>query len=225
MRLLSPLLENIEARKKIVEIARGYFKTLNDKKDVIETSGFSHEDAQQSTEAFEQYVLKHHDEILALQLIYTGQACKLTSENLRDLNQQLSMSLPFFNVVRQWNDYSLLRPKKVRKLSGGEDTEALTNLIQLVRFAYGQIEELCSLPSLAAQRFELWCGQKQNELSLTSEQKEVFRTVANYIVSNGAYNFGSLRRLDNNLANRLICFFGNAAAANDPILSLNAFMI
>ena len=135
------------------------------------------------------------------------------------------MSLPFFNVVRQWNDYSLLRPKKVRKLSGGEDTEALTNLIQLVRFAYGQIEELCSLPSLAAQRFELWCGQKQNELSLTSEQKEVFRTVANYIVSNGAYNFGSLRRLDNNLANRLICFFGNAAAANDPILSLNAFMI
>ena len=225
MQLLSPLLENIEARKKIVEIARGYFKTLNDKKDVIEASGFSHEDAQQSTEAFEQYVLKHHDEILALQLIYNGQACKLTSENLRDLNQQLSMSLPFFNVVRQWNDYSLLRPKKVRKLSGGEDTEALTNLIQLVRFAYGQIEELCSLPSLAAQRFELWCGQKQNELSLTSEQKEVFRTVANYIVSNGAYNFGSLRRLDNNLANRLICFFGNAAAANDPILSLNAFMI
>lgn len=225
MQLLSPLLENIEARKKIVEIAKGYFKTLNDTKDVIESSGFSHEDAQKSTEAFEQYVLSHHDEILALQMIYTGQASKLTSENLRDLNRQLSESLPFFNVFRQWNDYSLLSPKSVRKLSHEVDADALTNLIQLVRFAYGQIEELCSLPSLAAQRFELWCGQKQNELPLTPEQKEAFRTVAKYIVSNGAYSFGSLRRLDPNLANRLIRFFGNAAAANDPILSLNAFMI
>lgn len=224
MRLLSPLLENIEARKKIIEIARGYFKTLNDTKDVIESSGFSHEEAQKSTEAFEQYVLSHHDEILALQLIYTGQANKLTSDNLRDLTRQLSEALPFFNVVRQWNDYFLIRPKSVRKLSQ-VDADALTNLIQLVRFAYGQIEELCSLPSLAAQRFELWCGQKQNELPLTPEQKEVFRNVAKYIVSNGAYSFSSLRRLDHNLANRLIRFFGNAAAANDPILSLNAFMI
>ena len=225
MQLLSPLIENIEARKKLVEIARGYFKTLIDTKDVIESSGFSHEDAQRSTEAFEQYVFSHHDEILALRLIYNAQASKLTSDNLRDLNRQLSEALPFFNVIRQWNDYTLLKPKSVRKLSTGVDAEALTNLIQLVRFAYGQIDELCSLPSLAAQRFELWCGQKQNELPMTQEQKELFRTVAKYIVSNGAYSFASLRRLDPNLANRLVRFFGNAAAANDPILSLNAFMI
>ena len=73
--------------------------------------------------------------------------------------------------------------------------------------------------------FELWCGQKQNELPLTPEQKEVFRTVAKYIVSNGAYSFSSLRRLDPNLANQLIRIFGSAAAANNPIFSLNAFMI
>lgn len=225
MHLLSPLLENIEARKKIVEIARGYFKTLNDTKDEIATSGFSQEEAQKSTDAFEQYVRNHHDEILALQLIHNGRAGELSSDDLQDLNQKLSEALLFFNVVRQWNDYALLRPKSVRKLSGGEETEALTNLIQLVRFAYGQIEELCSLPSLAAQRFELWCGQKQNELPLTPEQKELFRTVAKYIVVNGAYTFRSLRMLDPNLANRLVAFFGSAGAANDPILSLNAFMI
>lgn len=121
------------------------------------------------------YVRNHHDEILALQLIHNGRAGELSSDDLQDLNQKLSEALLFFNVVRQWNDYALLRPKSVRKLSGGEETEALTNLIQLVRFAYGQIEELCSLPSLAAQRFELWCGQKQNELPLTPEQKELFR--------------------------------------------------
>lgn len=225
MHLLSPLLENIEARKKIVEIARGYFKTLNDTKDEIATSGFSQEEAQKSTDAFEQYVRNHHDEILALQLIHNGRAGELSSDDLQDLNRKLSEALLFFNVVRQWNDYALLRPKSVRKLSGGEETEALTNLIQLVRFAYGQIEELCSLPSLAAQRFELWCGQKQNELPLTPEQKELFRTVAKYIVVNGAYTFRSLRMLDPNLANRLVAFFGSAGAANDPILSLNAFMI
>lgn len=225
MHLLSPLLENIEARKKIVEIARGYFKTLNDTKDEIATSGFSQEEAQKSTDAFEQYVRNHHDEILALQLIHNGRAGELSSDDLQDLNRKLSEALLFFNVVRQWNDYALLRPKSVRKLSGGEETEALTNLIQLVRFAYGQIEELCSLPSLAAQRFELWCGQKQNELPLTPEQKELFRTVAKYIVVNGAYTFRSLRMLDPNLANQLVAFFGSAGAANDPILSLNAFMI
>ena len=224
MQLLSPLLNNAEAKKKIVEIARGYIKTLVAKGDTVTYSGFSHEEAAISTEAFERYIEEHKDEIEALRMIYNGDASGLTSSDLRDLQNKLSDALPQFGVAKLWAEYELTNPGHVRKLADTE-REALTNLIQLVRFAYDQIDELCALPYLAAQRFELWCGQKQNELEITPEQKEVFRKVANYIAMNGAYTFKTLRAVDSELVNDLIRMLGTAKAANDPIMSLNVFMI
>ena len=224
MELLNPLLGNAKARQKIVEISKGYIKSLENKKDEVIYSGFSQEEAKSSTAAFEKYVNEHKDEIEALRMIYAGEAGNLTPNDLKDLQKKITEALPDFNVAKLWFEYAICSPERVRKLSKSE-LEALTNLIQLVRFAYKQIEELCALPFLAAQRFELWCGQKQNEIPMTPDQKEVFRKVANYIAMNGAYTFRTIRVIDSELADYLIRMFGNAKAANEPILSLNAFMI
>ncbi len=182
------LLTNIPARKKLVEIAKGYVKEVVGKTDTVISAGFSTEDAQASTQVFEAYVEAHCDDIEALRLIYNQETGKLTRAAIDDLEKKLSASLPGFRVGRLWNDYALLNPDKIKPLMS--DQQAVTNLIQLVRYAFKQIDSLYTLTSLAAQRFALWCGQAQR--SITPEQRELFKKIAVYIAQNGSCDIRGL---------------------------------
>lgn len=182
MAVVHDLLTNIPARKKLVEIAKGYVKEILGKTDSVVSAGFSMENAKASTMAFEEYVRAHRDDIEALRLIYNEESGKITRAAIDDLAKYLSMSLPGFHVGRLWNDYALICPDKVTPLRS--DQQAVTDLIQLVRYAFNMIDSLYTLTSLTAQRFELWCGQVQR--SITTEQKELFRKIAFYIAQNGS---------------------------------------
>ncbi len=221
MSLVGDLLGNIDARKKIVEIAKGYVKEIVGMTDKIINVGFSYEEAKTSTELFETYVNEHRDEIEALRLIYNQESGKLTRPIIDDLAKHLQSHIPGFNVGRLWGDYALLNPKKVKPLN--KELMAATNLIQLVRFAYKKIESLYSLKSLVAQRFELWCGQAQREIS--SEQKEVFRKIAHYIAQNGGCDFDSLLAAVPEMIRGLRPYFSSKQAANDALYSLNEFIL
>ncbi len=70
LNLIAGLLSNLPARKKLIEIAKGYVKEIVGKPDTVIKAGFSHEEAQKSTHAFETYVRTHRDDIEALRLIY-----------------------------------------------------------------------------------------------------------------------------------------------------------
>ena len=189
--------------------------------DKIINVGFSYEEAKTSTELFETYVNEHRDEIEALRLIYNQESGKLTRPIIDDLAKHLQSHIPGFNVGRLWGDYALLNPKKVKPLN--KELMAATNLIQLVRFAYKKIESLYSLKSLVAQRFELWCGQAQREIS--SEQKEVFRKIAHYIAQNGGCDFDSLLAAVPEMIRGLRPYFSSKQAANDALYSLNEFIL
>ena len=221
--LIADLLDNIPARKKLIEIAHGYVKEIVGKEDSVISSGFSAEDAQKSTAAFEAFVNAHRDDIEALRLIYNQQAGELTREKIDELSKALASDIPGFGAGRLWDDYALLKPGQVKPL--GTDREAVTNLIQLVRFAYGQIESLYSLASVAAQRFELWCGQKQRDFPLDAAQKELFRKIAAYIAQNGGCDFKSIRRVMPEIATGLIRALGSLKAANVPLYSLSEFIL
>ena len=70
-------------------------------------------------------------------------------------------------------NFPLFCPKcKKERLATEEEKEALTNIIQLVRFANHQIETLESLYPSAQQRFNLWYGQVQR--TVTESQAEPF---------------------------------------------------
>ena len=64
------------------------------------------------------------------------------------------------------------------------NVNALTNLIQIVRFAYKKNRKLTSLIVGYAQRFSLYCGQ--NQRMLTGDQVEIMRQIAEYIINDGA---------------------------------------
>lgn len=215
------LLTNIPARKKLIEIAKGYVKEVVGKADSIISSGFSKEEAEASTQAFEQYVTEHRDEIEALRLIYNQQSGSLTRSLIDDLAKRLHEAFPGFSSARLWNDYALLNPGKVKPL--GDDIEAITNLIQLVRFAYKTIDNLYSLTSIAAQRFELWCGQAQR--SITPEQKEIFRKIASFVAQNGGCDFDTLMSEVPKFVFGMNRFFASKSAVNAELYSLSEFIL
>jgi type I restriction enzyme R subunit len=103
------------------------------------------------------------------------------------------------------------------------DREALTNLIQLVRFAFRLIPELRSLSSMAASRFELWCGQIQRPL--TESQHSLMKEIVNYIVTNGAYSNEELRDENITLFAQLTRSFGTPDVVNEMLGSLSGWML
>lgn len=221
MDVVRELLTNTAAKNKLIEIARGYLKELPEVKDEVITAEFSKEAALSSTQAFEQYVNVHRDEIEALSLIYNQQTGALTRTMIDELASHLKISIDNFSVERLWNDYAILAPDKVKPLSS--DHKAVTHLIQLVRYAYRMINSLYSLTSLAAQRFELWCGQAQRPM--TPEQKELFRKIADYIAQNGSCDFRRLRNVMPELISGLLRFCKTPVAANEELFSLNEFIL
>ena len=104
-----------------------------------------------------------------------------------------------------------------------EEKEALTNIIQLVRFAYHQIERLESLYPQAQQRFNLWYGQMQR--SITDTQIAIIRQIVDYIASNGACTIKDIIDDDKTRAAQLINAFGGKDQADEALVSLSKFLL
>ena len=219
--VIRELLENIPARHKLIEMARGYIKELPDKTDTVIYSGFSTEEAKSYTQAFKEYIQTHKDEIEALRLIYNHNVGKLTREHIDELKSKLELSISGFTIDRLWNDYAILDKDKVKTLTS--DKDAVTHLIQLVRYAYNMISELYPLTGLCAKRFELWCGQAQRDVS--DEQKELFRKIALYISVNGSSDFKKIISVMPDTASSILGKIKDRAKIDKEISSLNEFIL
>ncbi|HIT16049.1 MAG TPA: DEAD/DEAH box helicase family protein [Candidatus Avimuribaculum pullicola] len=221
--LVSPITNHAEARKYILILATGFVNTLMPGEDELIFKGFSTEEAQNDTEAFEQYCNEHCDDIEALRLIYNNQGEPITYAMLKDLENKLKIESCHFSPKRLWNSYAIINPDKVKRTSKKQEAEALTNLIQLVRFAYHQIERLESVYPSARQFFNLWCGQKQG--GITDKQREVMSRIVDYIASNGACTVKDIRMTDRTHAAQMISAFGNMQQADAALLSLFNFVV
>ena len=188
------------------------------------TSGFSLEEAGETTKAFETYVNEQKDEIEALRIIYNNQGEPITYAMLKDLENKLKYANNKFSPTLLWNTYAIVSPDLVTKFSSKEEKEALTNIIQLVRFAFKQIPTLDSLYPTANSYFNLWCGQTWRNINDT--QKEIFKQIINYIVSNGTCTIKDIREWDRTCAAQLIqAFGGNPEVVNESLASLSQFLI
>lgn len=221
--LVKELAEHPEARKYLCELQAGYVKTLIPGEDNLISKGFTIEEAQTAVNEFEEYVKTHRDTIEALQIIYSGKAIdRTTLEELSRTLQQVNMQ---FEPHRLWNSYALVYPEKVKhfKSEEREQRNLLTNLIQLVRFAFQQIEKLDTLYLTANQYFNLWCGQVQREL--TDDQKQIFAHIKDYIVANGSCSIEEYRAVDESNAARLIISMGGMKNVRESLESLSQFII
>ena len=221
--LVSPLANHADARRFLLILAAGFVNTLMPGEDTLISKGFSIEDAKNTTEAFEKFCKEYYDEIEALRIIYNNEGEPITYSMLKDLEHKLKMVNNHFAPKQIWNSYAILSPGKVKRSTTKEESDALTNIIQLVRFAFRQIERLDSVVTTSKQYFNLWLGQNQREI--TDKQREVISRIVDYIASNGACTVRDIREDDATHAAQMIRAFGNMQKADEALRSLYTFVV
>ena len=216
-KLVSPLINNNNARVKLSELHAGYLSILNPGEDRVIYSEFLEEDALKHTSAFEKYIHDHADEIEALRIIYHDESQSITNAMLCDLQQKLLVESKMFRVPLLWDYYRVSASenhKMVIPLKGKNEIESITNLIQLVRYALGRTETLQSIQGIAAKRFGLYVGQQMGDTprNFTLAQVEVLRKVAQYVAQNGCTSRKDLFEFDQTLAVQTINIYSPAKA-------------
>lgn len=221
--LVAPVANHAKVRKYILILAAGFVSTLMPGEDTLISKGFSVEEAKDTTSAFEQYCHDHQDEIEALRILYNQNGDPITYAMLKDLENKLKMENNKFSVKQLWNSYAIVCPDHVRRATKKEESDALTNIIQLVRYAFRQIERLDCVCTTARQYFNLWCGQWHRDIS--DRQKDLMSQVVDYIAANGACTIRDIRDDDKTQAAQMIAAFGSMQKADDALLSLFNFVV
>ena len=222
MRLIECLIDNIAAKKYLLEMQRGYITIIDDQDEIL-YSDFSKETALDFKEAFEKYLNENKDRIEALRILYNSEDTVITHSMLVDLRDKLLSKNHSYTPYNIWRNYKLLDENgRVDEFDMKQNIRALTHLIQIVRFAYRKTARLTSLFSGYVQRFNLYCGQAQRQL--TDEQKAVMREIADFVVSEGAITVGELNEYYPDLWRKGITSFGGKAL-NQEMQTLSNFIL
>lgn len=224
--LIALLINNVPARNYLLIVNAGFINTLMPGEDNLIYSGFSREEAIATTSAFEEYCDEHKDEIEALRIIYNNDGAPITFKMLKDLQNRMKTFNNKFTIANLWHSYSVVDINNVAVYNGADqknEKEALTNLIQLVRFAWHKIAWLESLCTGAQQRFNLWYGQMQRDI--TAEQIKLMRQIVDYIAANGTCQISDIKDYDKTFAAQLISEYKGLDKANEALESLSRFII
>ncbi len=217
MDLIDPLITSIPARSKLLDLHKGYILQVDDDPDRLIYAGFSKETARSYIDNFEQYLNDHRDSIEALRIIYNSEDVLITHSMLVDLRDRLLNESRQFGVYLIWKNYKTLdEDGVVDELDLKSNFNALTNLLQLVRYAFRRIVRLTSLSTGYAQRFNLYCGQVQR--TLTDDQRALMKRIAEYVINDGAISVSELNEADTDLWRQGVDLFG----LNNLVVEMNA---
>lgn len=230
--LIAVLMEDLPARKKLLEISKGYFKVLPQQQDQVIFEGFTFKEAEHQIEGFERALAQlAQEESLFAQIKNQEADTELfTAANLKLMVANLEQSGARCDVPGLWRSYGLMLQEQGGRVVvplTAEDEVALTNIYQLTRFGFHHSRELISLHNSArfAQRFNLWCGQAQNSLPMEPALRELYRRLAQTIVRSGVIaGIKALRKLDSEVFDNLRDLIG-INDSDRAIHSLNRFML
>ena len=205
--LISKLIYNNEAKNKLLELRSGYYVFAPDNPDETIYSGFSYESAKSFIANFEKCLMEHRDSIEALRIIYNSDDKVITYSMLCELRDMLLSVNKQYNPYFIWKNYKRLDNEgNVYELDQRRNVNALTNLIQLARYAYKKDNKLTSLYGMFAQRFNLYIGSTNHNLS--KSQQDLMRRIAEYIVDEGAISTNELNSVDVELWKKGVKEFG-----------------
>ena len=212
--LISELVNNKDAKDKLLELKKGYYVFAPDNPDELIYKGFSIETARTFIDNFERYLDEHKDSIEALRIIYNSEDKLITYSMLSDLRDKLLAENRQYTPYFIWKNYKRLDNEgKVRELEQKYNINALTNIIQLVRYAYKKNDELFSLLGVYSQRFNLYVGSTNH--TLTKEQIVVMKKIADYIIEEGSINPIELNSVDADLWKSGYKMFGPQVLASE----------
>lgn len=223
MDLIDKLISNIDARRKLLEMQRGYIVRTEEDPDELIYAGFSKETAKTFIENFELYLENNKERIEALRVIYNSEGKVITHGMLTDLQEELLSENRQYSPYQIWKNYRILDEiGDVDEPDVKENVNALTNLIQIVRFAYGKKQKLVSMIKGYAQRFSLYCGQAQRILS--DDQKNIMKQIADFVINDGAITIEDLNEIDTDLWRRGVLSF-TAPVLSEEMQTMSRFIL
>ena len=142
---------------------------------------------------------------------------------LRELSDMLLATNKQYTPYFIWKNYRRLdNDGNVDELDFKTNVNALTNLIQIARYAFNKNERLFTLSGIFAQRFSLYAGSTNHKLS--KEQVDLMKRIAEYMVDEGAISTTELNVIDTDLWRSGIKEFGPVIFASEMQM-LSRFVI
>jgi type I restriction enzyme R subunit len=170
--IITPIASNSQLRQRILEIRlshdlifdEGNKDELLDARGVVDTSK-----AKSLVESWIKYIEDNKNEITAIQMLYSKpKNVRITYKEIKELAERIRRPHPTWTVDVLWNAYLALEPTKVRKSA----VHTTTDLVSLVRFTLGQMNELVPYAQLVEERYAGWLLQQENMgVKFTDNQK------------------------------------------------------
>jgi type I restriction enzyme R subunit len=170
--IVTPIASNPHLRQRILEIRlshdlifdEGNKDELLDARGVVDTSK-----AKSLVESWIKYIEDNKNEITAIQMLYSKpKNVSITYKEIKELSERIRRPHPTWTVDVLWNAYLALEPTKVRKSA----VHTTTDLVSLVRFTLGQMNELVPYAQLVEERYAGWLLQQGNlGVKFTDNQK------------------------------------------------------
>ena len=223
MNLIISLIGSIDARKKLLEMQRGYIIRTEEDPDELIYAGFSKETAKSFIENFESYLENNKERIEALRVTYNSDDTVITHSMLADMQEQMLSENRQYTPYLVWKNYRVLDDLgDVDEPDLKTNVNALTNMLQVIRFAYGKNQKLTSIFKGYSQRFSLYCGQAQRVLS--DDQKDIMKQIGDYVINDGAITVNELNEIDTDLWRKGVLSFG-VPALTEEMNTMSRFVL
>lgn len=182
---VGPLADNPAFREKLVELRRSYDQVIDETSaDRLLRANYSidaADRARKTVESFRAYIEEHKDEITALQILYSRPyKQRLTWREVKELANAIGRTPQHWTPENLWAAYETLDKSKVR----GSGPRVLADVVQIVRFALNEDEQLVSFPERVNERFAGWMlQQKQSGRTFTPEQAQWLERIRDHIAA------------------------------------------
>lgn len=175
---------NPDVRDYIENVRRSHDQIIdNVNQDFVAFAGYDaqrEENADRVISSFKEFIEENKDEIIALRIIYDQKYSDrpMVIEKLKDLYEKLKAKN--VTVERLWDCYAIKQPEKVKRgtLAG------LTDLISIIRFEMGYVDNLAPFADRVNYNFMQWTLKRNaGSVHFTDEQMEWLRLIKEHIIS------------------------------------------
>ena len=181
------------------------------------------ETAKSFIENFESYLENNKERIEALRVTYNSDDTVITHSMLADMQEQMLSENRQYTPYLVWKNYRVLDDLgDVDEPDLKTNVNALTNMLQVIRFAYGKNQKLTSIFKGYSQRFSLYCGQAQRVLS--DDQKDIMKQIGDYVINDGAITVNELNEIDTDLWRKGVLSFG-VPALTEEMNTMSRFVL
>ena len=175
-----PFAANPDLRQRLVDIHRSYEQTIDTvSADSLLEAGFSDDQANTIVRSFREFIEENRDEITALQVLYERPyRQRLSYADIKALADALKSPPRSWTTERLWEAYRHLDRSRVR----GSGQRTLADIVAVVRYAIGGVDELAPFADGVRERFDGWLAMQETVgRAFTQEQVRWLEDIRDHI--------------------------------------------